>query len=304
MASSHQINNDLSFHISDDGMLAITNKETDSTMASSHQINNDLSFHISDDGMLAITNKEGAVVHQMRKCVFGEGDPASWHVEGQPLTMSVRSFTILRHPNALERERGGPFGLKWAEGDKEVVPAVCARRTRQEMETEFERHLEEWERSDAMAALKDAMAIVVKESQIENIVSFGLGSLQTVSKAGRRRSYLQTAALLTVKACINDGRDGKNLAPCFSQDPEYTDLDKEVLRSHGIEPVDDPRGELCDAERELIANMVRGLERIPFPQLQEPEGERVAPFAGVQIYWRKTQEVIGDGQGPAGTEGV
>ncbi|KAL9018598.1 MAG: hypothetical protein Q9185_004114 [Variospora sp. 1 TL-2023] len=273
-------------------------------MASSHQIDNDWSFHISDEGMLTITNKEGAVPHQMRKCVFGKGEPASWHVEGGDPTDFVESLTILRHPNALERERGGPFGLKRAEGDKEVAHVICARRTRQEMENEFERHLEELERSDAMATLKDAMAIVVKESHIENIVSFGLGSLQTTSKAARRRSYLQTTALLTVKACINDGRDGKNLAPCFSQDPEYTDLDKEVLRSHGIEPVDDPRGELCDAERELIANMVRGLERIPFPQLQEPEGERAYPFAGVQIYWRKTQEAIGDGQGPAGTEGV
>lgn len=118
--------------------------------------------------------------------------------------MSVRSSTILEHPNALERERGGPFGLKMAEGDTMVVQTMCARRTRQEMNTEFEMHLEEWERSDAMAALKDAMAVMVKEtSRIENIVSFGLGSLQPASKAGRRRSHLQTAALLTVKACIS-----------------------------------------------------------------------------------------------------
>lgn len=137
-----------------------------------------------------------------------------------------------------------------------------AKRTLQEIENEFEQHRQEWERSEAMAALKDTMAIIVKEHHFENVISFGLGSLQSVAESERRCSQLETAAMLTVMECISrccpdasvvitpaddlvlldDGRDGTDLVRCFSQDPEYSDLDKQVLRSHGIEPVDDPQG--------------------------------------------------------------
>lgn len=78
-----------------------------------------------------------------------------------------------------------------------------AKRTLQEIENEFEQHRQEWGRSEAMAALKDTMAIIVEENRFENVISFGLGSLQGVSEFCRRFSQLQTAAMLTVMECIS-----------------------------------------------------------------------------------------------------
>ncbi|KAL9011677.1 MAG: hypothetical protein Q9173_003501 [Seirophora scorigena] len=328
--------------------------ETNTAMASSLPINNEMSVQVCDDGLYMVS-KDGSFRQKLQHFVPGVEKPSQQQVQGGDPNIFVRTSTVLMHPNALERERLGPFGFPIAEGPPLVVQTSYAQRTLQEIENEFELHRQEWERSEAMAALKDTMAIIVKENHFENVICIGLGSLQTASKSGRWSSQLQTAAMLTVMECINAGRDGTDLVRCFSQDPEYSDFDKQVLRSRGIEPVDDPQGfslmgknsiccewsgykfvtrivsegpwpaatitagiEYClnptfwegegnadalsDAELELIANMVRGFERKPFPQLQVPEGEGHDPFFGYHIYWRKTQEVIGDGQNSAETE--
>ncbi|KAI4087394.1 MAG: hypothetical protein LQ344_006832 [Seirophora lacunosa] len=294
--------------------------DTKITIASNHSLSNILSVEVCDDGVYMVM-KDGPFRRKMHHFEPGEEIP------------TVQSSTA----NAPGRERLGPFGFPISEGPALVAITQHAKRTLQEIENEFEQHRQEWERSEAMAALKDTMAIIVKEHHFENVISFGLGSLQSVAESERRCSQLETAAMLTVMECINDGRDGTDLVRCFSQDPEYSDLDKQVLRSHGIEPVDDPQGfsligknsmccewsgykfvtttlseafwgrgrganVLSDAELELIANMVRGFERKPFPKLQVPEGDGHSPFFGYYIYWRKTQEVIGDGQNSAETE--
>ncbi|KAL8962943.1 MAG: hypothetical protein Q9193_000736 [Seirophora villosa] len=314
--------------------------DTKIIIANNHPLSNEMDVQVRDDGVYMV-KKDGSFQFKLQHFEPGEEIPTIQRVQ-------------YGDPNVSVRGRLGPFGFPISEGPALVATTSHAKRTLQEIENEFEQHRQEWERSEAMAALKDTMAIIVKENRFENVISFGLGSLQEVSRSGRRCSQLQTAAMLTVIECINDGRDGTDLVRCFSQDPEYSDLDKQVLRIHGIEAVDDPQGfslignnsiccewsgykfitrivsegpwpaatisrgidyclnqtfwggggadVLTDAELELIANMARGYERKPFPPLQMPEGERYNPFLLYYIYWRKTQEVIGDGQNSAETE--
>lgn len=45
----------------------------------------------------------------------------------------------------------------------------------------------------------------------------------------------------TLTSTLDEGKSVKHV-PCFAQDPVYTDLDKELLQSVGIEPVNDPEG--------------------------------------------------------------
>lgn len=83
-----------------------------------------------------------------------------------------------------------------------ITYAAYVARDRAQMESEFENYRKEWERSEAMLALKDVMALITKQIYIDDVVNFGLGSLHTMTEEGRKDSGLQTAALLTIMDCI------------------------------------------------------------------------------------------------------
>ncbi|KAL8850164.1 MAG: hypothetical protein Q9221_004850 [Calogaya cf. arnoldii] len=147
------------------------------------------------------------------------------------------------------------------DAEPRVAYSPYAQRSLEETKTQFDQHCQEWNVSEAKFELQQRMAQVVKYNQIMTVVSFGTGSLQDVTDERFLRSTsLQICALATMTECISteplperkiwklliilldEGRSKEQLARCFSQDPVYTDYDKEILRSMGIEPADDPDG--------------------------------------------------------------
>ncbi|KAL8832488.1 MAG: hypothetical protein Q9170_004859 [Blastenia crenularia] len=163
----------------------------------------------------------------------------------------VRPYITIQHPNAGQAFES--FGKH--EGDLSVDYAVYAKRSLHELQAEFDQRCAEWKSSEAAILMKEQMAIMTQDIRFTNVVSFGLGSLQCSWSRDRRRCQLQTAALMTIVACINEGRQPGDFARCFSQEPSYTELDKEILLSHGIEPVDDPEGFALISNTSLYFNI-------------------------------------------------
>ncbi|KAL8947301.1 MAG: hypothetical protein Q9222_006403 [Ikaeria aurantiellina] len=133
-------------------------------------------------------------------------------------------------------------GWGFREGQPGIEHGHYLHRTLHEIESEFENHRKEFKAGGGETFLKAQMAAVSKERHLNNIVSFGTTSLQSSFDGMRRRAHLQIAAMMTMLDSINEGRKQEDFARCFSQEPCYTDLDKEFLRKHGIQPVDDPEG--------------------------------------------------------------
>jgi hypothetical protein len=77
-------------------------------------------------------------------------------------------------------------------------------------------------------------------SSIDNIVCFGLGPLCGIDGHETTRSLTQRAAAMTMAEELSRLRSSS--ISCYAQDPAYTDIDKQVLRSIGIMPINDPKG--------------------------------------------------------------
>lgn len=75
--------------------------------------------------------------------------------------------------------------------------------------------------------------------------------------------------MLTV--LVDEGRTTKDCVRCFSQEPEYTSLDKEFLRSIGVEPVDDPDGFFTIGSNSVVCEwatydcIIRKISERPWP---------------------------------------
>ena len=53
---------------------------------------------------------------------------------------------------------------------------------------------------------------------------------------------------------LDEGRRQEQFARCFSQDPIYSDYDKQLLHSLGIEPVEDPEGFLLVTNDSVVCD--------------------------------------------------
>ncbi|KAI4170345.1 MAG: hypothetical protein LQ348_007128 [Seirophora lacunosa] len=192
------------------------------------------------------------------------------HDEGDELYTITRNGVVIRKTQhfsesqeyieeSVKEEIVKPYiSLEWADfhdrkdGAIDGKPTVAFNtyidHTFEDMEEEFEAYQQGWDSSDAAIALKEQLAGITKQHHLTKVVSFGTGSLQEHCDAQRRRTHLQIAALLMITACINDGRAERDRARLYSQEPAYTDLDKQFLRSLGVETADDPEGfELMDS---------------------------------------------------------
>ena len=75
--------------------------------------------------------------------------------------------------------------------------------------------------------------------------------------------------MLTILA--DEGRASESRVPCLSQEPFYSTHDKQLLRSIGIEPVDDPDGFLSIDSRSLVCEwctydfVIRKISERPWP---------------------------------------
>ncbi|KAL8678859.1 MAG: hypothetical protein Q9224_007080, partial [Gallowayella concinna] len=145
------------------------------------------------------------------------------------------------------------------------------RLTTSEMEAAFAAHQRQWEASSAKALLEEQMSRILRNTHINKVVAFALGSLQRVGDTVRRGSNLQLAALITIMNCIskntlafsrykaflsspltiltksnlpldNERNETSQKARCYIQDPHFSKNDQHILSTHGITVVYDPDG--------------------------------------------------------------
>lgn len=93
---------------------------------------------------------------------------------------------------------------------------------------------------------------------VTKIIAFAMGTISRRGHHGCTRSLRQHALVLTIRSILNEesrGGDsgaaaGRELA-CFAQDPDYSEVDRAVLREHGITVLEDPQAFL-DVDEESV----------------------------------------------------
>lgn len=134
-----------------------------------------------------------------------------------------------------------------------------------EVQQSFSDYQRVWLQSSTCESLVASFQEATISVPITKIIGFGLGRIDvpdmltdTDNEHGARRCNVQHAAMLTLAAeCRRAQSTAESPAPeilCYVQDPAYTDVEKEVLTSNGLIPVDDPKGFLeIDANTLVIS---------------------------------------------------
>ncbi|KAJ5121426.1 uncharacterized protein N7515_009387 [Penicillium bovifimosum] len=132
---------------------------------------------------------------------------------------------------------------------------------REVTERSMEDKTQRWIKSPACDKLKAILSSSVKDHEINKIVAFSLGSpskqwandrgLEVFVQIIRVRSEFQHGLLKTLLEWLQ-GRGDKDQVRCYTQDPLYTEVDKQILGESGIEVIGDPRGWLEADERSVL----------------------------------------------------
>jgi hypothetical protein len=77
---------------------------------------------------------------------------------------------------------------------------------------------------------------------INKIVCFALGTPSNFDQRESRRSNIQHAAVESLIEILNEKTGGNKVITCYAQEPLYNHSDRELLRTIGIEAIDDPEG--------------------------------------------------------------
>ncbi|KAL8671457.1 MAG: hypothetical protein Q9168_004045 [Polycauliona sp. 1 TL-2023] len=208
------------------------------------------------------------LVHDLYTRILKEGNDrrlATFQVGPQSQDLHVRPHISLDWTTGSGRKVG------CFTADPIVMYSCYLERSLEDIKAKFYGYLEEWDVSEAKAELERHIAQIGVRNRIANVVSFGTGSFQTMTGDNWRCSSFQVAAMITMLRILNKGRSMEHVASCFSQDPSYTDLDKEFLRSLGIKPVDDPDGFMLIGEDSLVCQwrihgyVTRKINERPWP---------------------------------------
>lgn len=90
---------------------------------------------------------------------------------------------------------------------------------------------------------------------VTKIVAFAMGTISLRDHPNRSytRSLQQHALVLAIRSILDEEREeGRGGLACFAQDPEYSEVDKAVLREHGITVLEDPQGFLDVDEGSVV----------------------------------------------------
>ncbi|KAL2864362.1 SRR1 family protein [Aspergillus lucknowensis] len=127
----------------------------------------------------------------------------------------------------------------------------------EEVQRAFHRSLRIWEDSETCATLRAHLAQMKFSRPIRKIIAFGLGTLTALEdEYHAARSHAQHAAVRTMADALMKRQHQRqrhhhhqppgdlraDSIKCYAQDPAYTDIDTDILRSIGITPLDDPKG--------------------------------------------------------------
>jgi hypothetical protein len=122
-----------------------------------------------------------------------------------------------------------------------------------DIQKEHNLYREAWISSSSCADLRNQVLSVEDHVPIRKIVCFGLGGFSARDKEFRARSHVQTAAIKTIASALTKHPEANDYdIPCYSQDPDYTDPDIELLKRLGVIPLQDPRGFIEVDENTLV----------------------------------------------------
>lgn len=107
-----------------------------------------------------------------------------------------------------------------------------------------------WTESDMCHNLKQILSSSAADLDISKIVGFSLGS---ISYDNKDRSAYQHALLLTLRDYLLEERD--IVAPCYVQDPIYTDEDNTIMKENDVEILDDPLGWLEIDDSSIVVSI-------------------------------------------------
>ncbi|KAJ5558339.1 hypothetical protein N7535_008552 [Penicillium sp. DV-2018c] len=149
---------------------------------------------------------------------------------------------------------------EWDRDSGEIIPHPSPL-DREVVERILNDNAQKWNASPACDKLKTILSSSVKDHEISKIVALSLGSVSIWNKGNDleaqaehrscSRSASQHALLHTLWEWLQ-GRDHKDKPVCYSQDPDYTEVDKQILGESGIEVIDDPRGWLETDEHSIV----------------------------------------------------
>jgi hypothetical protein len=158
---------------------------------------------------------------------------------------SLQDLTSV-HPEYLYGDRNS-ISIHWYHDSK-------PNQTLTDVTETFGKLRQDWRKSEVCESLEAEFAKVTTLSvPINKIVCFGLGSLQRWDDEDDSLvapRYMQHAAIETMAEIVRDKGSGN--IQYYAQDPAYTDIDKEFLKSIGITPLDDPKGFLEVDENTLV----------------------------------------------------
>ncbi|KAL3462077.1 hypothetical protein BJX64DRAFT_259570 [Aspergillus heterothallicus] len=143
-----------------------------------------------------------------------------------------------------------------------------------ETQRAFEISRRKWEESETCAALRVHLAHLAKRmvKPVRKIVAFGLGTMTGLEDDYHfARAHAQHAAVRTMAEVLGSSTSsmvpkwratngtlssttssGSSSIKCYAQDPAYTDVDEEILRSLDITPLEDPKGFLKIDDETLV----------------------------------------------------
>ncbi|OQE10524.1 hypothetical protein PENVUL_c004G05752 [Penicillium vulpinum] len=114
----------------------------------------------------------------------------------------------------------------------------------------FKNERQAWEKTETCRKLPVTLSRALGH-EINSIVGFSCGSL---SLPGRSKAAFQHALLVTIKDWLIEQGNGKKPS-CYLQDPEYTDVDKEILHSVDFDVVHDPTGFLKVNDKSVVLSI-------------------------------------------------
>ncbi|KAJ5160127.1 uncharacterized protein N7482_007131 [Penicillium canariense] len=109
---------------------------------------------------------------------------------------------------------------------------------REEVAQAFQGHFQDWQETEVCQQLKQVLHRHAATHRITKVVGLALSAM-SIRVDDCPRSYIQHALLLTLRNWLAE-RDGTEVT-CYAQDPGYRSVDKEVLRAHNIQVIDDPQ---------------------------------------------------------------
>jgi hypothetical protein len=150
----------------------------------------------------------------------------------------------------------------------------------------FQKHAQDWRETEVAKKLVQILTTHAATHQITKIAGLALGPISHHYEKSPR-CYIQHALLLTLRKWLADQEKTEDVV-CYAQDPCYRSVDRDVLKEHGVEVIDDPRAWLEIDDESIVFSVSPNV----------PVKEIVADIARPAIViWERVGFMDGDQKG-------